>query len=279
MTSVVVLGAGGKMGYRVTKNLAASEYEVRAVDVTEAGQQRIRELGLEPMDQDSAIAGADVVVLAIPDTVIGKVSHALFPKLPAGTIALILDAAAPVGGELPDDCPHLTYIVAHPCHPAVFYPDDADAEERRDHMGGIARQAIVCALMQGPEEHYAVGAAVAKTMWEPVLRVHRVTADQLAILEPGLSEIVALSCVDILKQSLEKCVAMGLPREAAFDFLMGHINVELAMNFGFMPNVPSEGAKLILAWSQPKLFRDDWAKYLEIEQVREACRVIARGRM
>ena len=199
------------MGYRVTKNLAATEYEVRAVDVTETGRQRIRELGLKPMDQDAAIDGVDVVVLAIPDTVIGKVSHDLFPKLPAGAIAMILDAAAPVGGELPDDCPQLTYIVAHPCHPAVFYPDDADAEERRDHMGGIARQAVVCALMQGPEEHYAIGAAIAKAMWEPVLRVHRVTADQLAILEPGLSEIVALSCVDVLKQALDKCEAMGVP--------------------------------------------------------------------
>jgi D-apionate oxidoisomerase len=279
MTSVVVLGAGGKMGYRVTKNLARSDYEVRAVDVTESGRERIRELGLTPLAQDEAIKGADAVVLAIPDTVIGKVSHALFPKLPKGIIALILDAAAPVGGELPNDCPHVTYFLAHPCHPAVFYPDDADAEERRDHMGGIARQAIVCALMQGPEEHYAIGEAIAKTMWDPVIRAHRVTADQLGILEPGLSEIVCLSCIDVLKKSVDKCEAMGLAREAAFDFLMGHINVELAMNFGFMPNVPSEGAKLILAWSQPKIFRDDWDKYLEIEHVREACRVIARGRM
>ena len=72
-------------------------------------------------------------------------------------------------------------------------------------MGGIAAQSIVCALMQGPEEHYALGESISKAMYQPLLRCHRVTTEQLAILEPGLSEMVALSCVEVLRQALEEC--------------------------------------------------------------------------
>ena len=278
MTTVAVLGAGGKMGYRVTEHLAASDFEVRPVDISDTGRARIAELELEAMGEDVALDGADAVVLAIPDTLIGKVAREVFPKLAGGTMAIILDAAAPYAGELPDDRPDLTYFIVHPCHPPLFN-DETDPEARNDHMGGIAAQSIVCALMQGPEEHYALGESISKAMYQPLLRCHRVTTEQLAILEPGLSEMVALSCVEVLRQALEECERIGVPREAAYDFLMGHLNVEIAMNFGAMPNVPSDGAKLILEWSLPRIFKDDWKKLLQPEQVREAVRVICAGRM
>ena len=44
--------------------------------------------------------------------------------------------------------------------------------------------------MQGPEEHYARGEEIARTIWAPVMRSHRVTVEQMAMLEPGLSETV-----------------------------------------------------------------------------------------
>ena len=39
--------------------------------------------------------------------------------------------------------------------------------------------------MQWPEGHYAVGEAIARTIWAPMLRSHRVTAEQMAMLERG----------------------------------------------------------------------------------------------
>ena len=42
-TSVAVLGAGGKMGFRVTGKLIGAGYDVRAVDVGEAGRKRLAE--------------------------------------------------------------------------------------------------------------------------------------------------------------------------------------------------------------------------------------------
>ncbi len=71
------------------------------------------------VDADTALAGADVVVLAVPDTAIGKVAAGIVDKLEAGTMVIVLDAAAPSAGHLPkrDD---LTYFVTHPCHPPIF---------------------------------------------------------------------------------------------------------------------------------------------------------------
>ena len=40
--------------------------------------------------------------------------------------------------------------------------------------------------MQGPESHYRLGEDVARTIFAPVMRSHRVTVEQMAILEPVL---------------------------------------------------------------------------------------------
>lgn len=86
--------------------------------------------------------------------------------------------------------------------------------------------------MQGPEEAYALGEEIAKVIWAPVMRSHRVTVEQLAILEPGLSETVAASLLVVMKQAMDETVRRGVPEEAARDFLLGHMNVLGAVIFG-----------------------------------------------
>ena len=104
-------------------------------------------------------------------------------------MVMTLDAAAPFAGHLPDR-KDLTYFVAHPCHPIIFNDETSDAA-RNDHFGGsAARQSISSALMQGQVEAFDVGEAVAKVIYAPILRSYRLTVDQMAILEPGLSETV-----------------------------------------------------------------------------------------
>ncbi|PLU62402.1 semialdehyde dehydrogenase, partial [Sinorhizobium medicae] len=68
MTSIALFGAGGKMGCRLAKNLKGSRFDVRHVEVSEAGKVRLAELGLSTVDADAALDGAEVVVLAVPDT-------------------------------------------------------------------------------------------------------------------------------------------------------------------------------------------------------------------
>jgi len=276
--SVAVFGAGGKMGLRVTRKLHEAGYDLRAVENGDTGKARLAEAGITAVAPETGLAGADVVVLALPDNVIGKVSADIAPRLAPGTMLLILDAAAPYADVLPKDRPDLTYFVGHPCHPPL-YNDETDMAARRDYHGGIARQAIVCALMQGPEEHYALGAAICTAMWSPVTKVHRVTTEQLAILEPGLSEMIAMCMVDVMTEAVDECESRyGIPREAAHDFLMGHLNVEIAMWFGYSPKVPSDAALRLLEFGKSRIMRENWREALSPVVVRQAADLIVHGK-
>ena len=274
MTSIALFGAGGKMGYRLAKNLKGSRFDVRHVELSDAGKARLQnDLGLSCVDADTALAGADVVVLAVPDTAIGKVAAGIVDKLASGTIVIVLDAAAPAAGHLPkrDD---LTYFVTHPCHPPIFN-DETDPAAKRDFFGGVAaKQHIVSALMQGPEEHYALGEEVAKVIWAPVMRSHRVTVEQIALLEPGLSETVCASLLVVMRQAMDECVARGVPKEAARDFLLGHMNVLGAVIFEETPGVFSDACNKAIEFGIPVLMKDDWKKVFEPEEIAESIRRI-----
>ena len=67
MTVITILGAGGKMGNRVTQPLLdTKKYELRFVEKSEAGQARIREAGNTVMELDDALKGTDVVIFTTP---------------------------------------------------------------------------------------------------------------------------------------------------------------------------------------------------------------------
>lgn len=273
---IAVLGAGGKMGLRITRKLKAAGYDLRAVEIGEAGRSRLAEAGIEAQEQAQALKEAEVIVLALPDQLIGKVAAEIVPQVAPGTMILILDAAAPYAGALPERA-DITYFVGHPCHPPLF-SDVETPEERHDYHGGIAPQAIVCALMQGPEEDYARGAAICEAMWGPILRTHRVTLEQLAILEPGLSEMVAMPFVDTMVEAVDECAAKyGIDRQAALDFMIGHLNVEIAMWFGYSPKVPSDAALRLMRFAKSVVVRDDWREALNPAKVKEASELIVRG--
>jgi hypothetical protein len=277
--SVAVLGAGGKMGFRVTRKLHDAGYDLRAVEIGDAGKARLADAGIAALDAATGLKGADVVVLALPDNIIGKVANEIASDLGPGTMLLILDAAAPYADVLPKDRPDLTYFVGHPCHPPL-YNDETDWSARRDYHGGVAKQSIVCALMQGPETHYAVGVEICEAMWSPVTRTHRVTVEQLAILEPGLSEMLAMCMIDIMSEAVDECEkTYGIPREAAHDFLIGHLNVEIAMWFGYSPKVPSDAALRLLQFGKSKIMQENWREALSPKVIRQASDLIVRGKI
>ncbi|WFR95468.1 phosphogluconate dehydrogenase C-terminal domain-containing protein [Rhizobium tumorigenes] len=270
MTSIALFGAGGKMGYRLAKNLKGSRFDVRHVEISDAGKARLKDdLGLTCLDIDAALDGADVVILAVPDTHIGKVAAGIADKLKPGTMVVALDAAAPFAGHFPER-PDLTYFVTHPCHPPIFN-DETDMQAKKDHFGGLfAKQHIVSALMQGPNEAYGLGEEIAKTIWAPVMRSHRVTVDQMAMLEPGLSETVAASLLVVMKQAMDECVKRGVPEEAARDFLLGHLNVLGAVIFGEVEGVFSDACNKAIEFGIPALMRDDWKKVFEPKEIADS---------
>ncbi|MEM5492856.1 phosphogluconate dehydrogenase C-terminal domain-containing protein [Hoeflea sp. AS16] len=274
MTKIALFGAGGKMGYRLSSNFLGSRFSVNHVEVSDAGCERLKTgLGIETVSADAALDGAGVVILAVPDTHIGQVMASINDKVKSGTMVMALDAAAPFAGHLPDR-PDLTYFITHPCHPPIFN-DETDMEAKRDYFGGTkAKQHIVSALMQGPEEDYAKGEQIAQVIWAPVMRSHRVSVEQMALLEPGLSETVCASLLTVMKEAIDEVVERGVDRQAASDFLLGHMNVLGAVIFGQTQGVFSDACNKAIEFGKPVLMRDDWKRVFEPDEIAASIRRI-----
>lgn len=274
MSVIALFGAGGKMGIRLGTNLKQAGAKVRHVEVNSVGQERLKTtLGYNAVSAQEALADADTVILAVPDTLIGKVANSIVNDLKPGMMVMILDAAAPHAGHLPkrDD---ITYFVTHPCHPPI-YNDETDPKAKRDFFGGIAaKQHIVCALMQGPEHDYAKGEAVARMIWAPVMRSHRITVEQMAILEPGLSETLCASLLSVMGDALDEVVRLGVPRAAARDFLLGHMNVLGAVIFKETEGVFSDACNKAIQFGKPVLMKDDWKRIFAPEEILASIRRI-----
>lgn len=275
MTKVALFGAGGKMGVRLATNLAKTDFNVSHVEVSDAGRARLKsELGFDCVEQDVALARAKVVILAVPDTVIGKVAAKVVPAVEPGTMIVILDAAAPFAGHLPER-EDITYFVTHPCHPPIFN-DESTPEGRRDHFGGVAaQQGVVNALMQGPREHYELGDRIARAIYAPVARTYEVTVKQMAMLEPGLSETVCASLLVVMREAMDECVARsGVSKECARDFLLGHMNILGAVIFEEREGAFSDACNKAIEFGKPMLMRDDWKRVFEWDEIADSIRRI-----
>ena len=276
MVRLALFGAAGKMGTRISAKLQGDpQFEVMVVESGAAGLQRLRERNLTPTPAEEATRRAEVVVMAIPDVFIGRVAREIVPLMRPATMLICLDPAAPFSGELPAR-QDVTYFVVHPCHPPIVN-DEVTPEARRDFFGGIAKQNIVCALMQGPEADYARGEHIARRMFAPVLRAHRVTVEQMALLEPAMAETTVLTLMAAMREALDETVARGVPEQAARDFLFGHMNVNLGILFGLLDAQVSDGAKMAMSRARPVIFQPDWKKVFEPEYVMAEVRAITQA--
>lgn len=277
MFTIALFGAAGKMGSRISKRLRESgEYPVLYVEAGEVGQARLLERGDTPADPELAARQADVLILAIPDKLIGKAAHGIVPLMKPGAMLVLLDPAAPHGGELPER-EDISIFVCHPCHPPIVN-DETDPEARLDFFGAVkAKQHVVAALMQGPEADYARGEAVVRAIFAPVMNVYRVTVEQMAILEPALSETVVLTCMVIITEAIEEAVKRGVPAEAARQFILGHMNVNTGILFKYIDAELSDGAKLAVARARERIFQPDWKSVFEPENVLAEVKAITQG--
>ena len=270
MKTVAIFGAAGNMGTRACARLEASgKYKLLYVELAEERQQRLIQRGHASTAPEDAAQQADIVLLAIADKYIEDVASRHVPAMRAGSMLIILDPAAAYAGVLPERA-DVTYFVTHPSHPSVFN-DETDPEARKDYFGsGKAKQTIVNALIQGPEEDYAIGEALAKEFFGPILRSHRVTLEQMAILEPALSETCGSTFALCLREAMEEAIQLGVPREAARDFVLGHINVQLAIVFEEIDWKMSEGAYLVMDEAKKTVFQPDWRqRVFNLEAIRE----------
>lgn len=277
MTTIALFGAAGKMGSRISRRLRENEeYRTLYVESGEVGNQRLKERGDTPTAPDEAAQQADVVILAVPDKLISKVSQSTVPQMKPGAMLMLLDPAAPYGGELPrrED---ISIFVCHPCHPPIVN-DETDPEARLDFFGAIkAKQHVVAALMQGSEADYGRGEAVVRAIFSPVMNVYRVTVEQMAILEPALSETVVLTCMVIMTEAIEEAVRRGVPPEAARQFVLGHMNVNVGILFKYIDAELSDGAKLAVSRAKTRIFQPDWKAVFEPENVMAEVKAITQG--
>jgi hypothetical protein len=274
MKVITLLGAGGKMGLRITANLQRTDYEVRFVEISERGKSALMQRGITALPLEQALTGTEAVILALPDNRIAAVTAQIEPLLKPGVMLVALDIAAPLAGSPPARA-DLTYFVTHPCHPSVF-GGDTDPLAQQDFFGGTyAPQNIVCSLLQGPEEAYASGEAIARAIYAPVLKAHRCTAEHMAILEPVLSETVLGTCLTIVGEAMQEAVKLGVPEEAARDFLLGHLKVELGIVFKLFEGATfSDGALHAIEEAKRSLFQPDWKKVFQREEWMESIRKI-----
>ncbi len=267
---VALMGAGGKMGTRGIDKLAGNfDYDLLCVEVGAAGIKEVEARGYSPVPQAEAVAAADIVVLALPDKLIGKITHDIVPLMQPGAMVMGLDPAAAYAEVMPIRA-DLTYFVAHPCHPPLFN-NETDPAAQQDWFGGIAAQHLVCALHHGPEEDYAQGEALAIALFGPIIKSHRITLEQMAILEPALVESTSLALIGILKQAYDEVVKMGVPEEAAWAFLSGHIRTETAIVFGIAGFPVSDGAQLAMDKGIESLMLPDWkSNVFDLDKIRQS---------
>lgn len=92
-----------------------------------------------------------------------------------------------------------------------------------------------------------------------------------------MAETCGIALVRALREVLEEAVRRGVPRAAAEDFMYGHIKVELGIAFGRAPFPFSDGAKLISAYGEQRIFQPDWLTLFEPESVKEQTQMIVEG--
>lgn len=274
MEKVVLAGAGGKMGVRLTNNLKNADYEMYFLEISSGGIERVRANAVDVSEPDKVIPQADYLILAVPDVLVKKIAHVYVPMLKPGAMSVSLDPAAPLAGALPDR-KDVAYFASHPCHPSVFN-HEPEPEKHYDYFGGItAKQNIVCALIQGSEVDYKKGEKLARTMYGPVETSNRVTIWQMGILEPALSETFGAALVSVMKEAVDIVVSKGVPKQAAYDFFLGHINIELALLFGQLPGGKfSDAALKAINLGKNLIFKEDWKKIFEDDNIREQIKAI-----
>ena len=267
---IALVGAGGKMGTRISVNLIKHGYNFIGCENGIEKQKELESKGIKAMETEKAVGIADIVIFALPDALIPKLSALFVPKMKPGSVGIILDPAAAFANELTmrDDC---TFVVTHPCHPILF-GDFKTKEEQEDIFGGIAaEQDIVIALAQGDENLFAEAEKVCRDIFSPVGTCHRITVEQMALLEPAAAEVVIAAMATVMKEALDEVITRGVPEAAARAFLLGHTRIPLAIVFK-ESNPFSDAALKAIEFGRKRILRDDWKSVFEKDAINEALR-------
>lgn len=265
--NITLVGAGGKMGQRLTRNLSKSEWNIEYVELNAANRQGLlNQFNVTAIEKPKNLHDADFVILAVPDTLLAKVGNSLLPELKSGATIFVLDPAVAYANKLQlrDD---VNIFISHPCHPPVIN-DEVDEKAKYDFFGGVyARQPIVNCMYHGDDGIYTAAESIAKVMYGPVTRSHKISVEHFALLEPGLVETISSTFLVSVKEAMDHLVKKGIDEKCIHDFLMGHINIQIAVIFGYLNIQFSDAANKAIEDARSKLLKDDWMNVLSKEEI------------
>lgn len=273
MIRIALVGAGGKVGLRLVKKL--KDDPAYQMSYVEKRKEVLEPYGVQTEDLPDAVRDADYVILAVPDRLIQFIVKDAVQHMKPNAVLITLDPAATYSGAVPE-LPHLKYLVIHPNHPSVF-TSSSDPAVTHDYWGGTAPMDIVCSLVRGEETDKVQLEALARKMFEPVLKVFWITPEQMCMLEPGVVELVTAPLFEAMREAMERIIEMGVPREVAQSFVIGHLRPQLHTSFGDAdPNNMSDGAKEALKKGMELIMKPGWKdEVLNIEFIKKFTQEIA----
>jgi D-apionate oxidoisomerase len=92
---IALVGAGGKMGCRITDNFVKHPLQVDSLEVSTRGIDNLKQRNVAIGDPVSAIPAADVVILAVPDVTMGSIALEVVPRMRSGALPMTLDHRLP----------------------------------------------------------------------------------------------------------------------------------------------------------------------------------------
>lgn len=105
-------------------------------------------------------------------------------------------------------------------------------------------------------------------MFSPVVKAHRITVEQMAILEPAAAEVVGAAAAILIREAMDQAVAMGVPPDAARSFMLGHTQIPLAIVFGEIGSPFSDAAKIAVKIGFEKVVNPAWKDVFKLEVIR-----------
>ena len=81
----------------------------------------------------------------------------------------------------------------------------------------------------------------------------------------------------VMREAIDEAIRRGVPQQAARDFVLGHMNVNIGILFGYIDAQLSDGAKLAVERARQSIFQPDWKKVFEPDNVLREVKAITQG--
>ena len=77
-----------------------------------------------------------------------------------------------------------------------------------------------------------------------------------------------------MKDAMNEVVRRGVDKEAARDFLLGHMNILAAVIFEEIPGAFSDACNKAIEFGKPRLMRDDWLGIFDTAEIADSIKRI-----